>query len=217
MIDFTARRVAMVDTQVRPSDVTRLPIIQAMLDVPREVYVPDAQREAAYVGENLDLGQGRVILDPRTLAKMLEEVAIQPDELVLDLGSALGYSAAVIARLAQTVVAVEEDGAMAREAESLLSEQGVDNAAVVAGALTEGAERYAPYDVIVVEGGIETFPPALEAQLRPGGRAVAVFMEGELGVCRLGLKGEAGMSWRFIFNASAPVLPGFARARAFEF
>ncbi|MEX5727105.1 protein-L-isoaspartate(D-aspartate) O-methyltransferase [Rhodovulum iodosum] len=217
MTDFTARRIAMVDTQVRPSDVTRLPIIQAMLEVPREVYVPDSQREAAYVGENLALGGGRVILDPRTLSKMLEEVAIQPDELVLDIGSALGYSAAVIARLAQTAVAVEEDSDMAREAEGLLSEQGVDNAAVVTGPLAEGAERYAPYDVIVVEGGIERFPPALEAQLRPGGRAVAVFMEGQLGVCRLGYKGAGGMSWRFIFNASAPVLPGFARVPAFEF
>ncbi|MBK5934975.1 protein-L-isoaspartate(D-aspartate) O-methyltransferase [Rhodovulum imhoffii] len=217
MTDFTARRIAMVDTQVRPSDVTRLPIIDAMLSVPREVYVPDARREAAYVGENLDLGGGRVLLEPRTFAKMLEELAIQPDELVLDLGCAQGYSSAVLARLAQTVVGVEEDSDLAREAETNLAEQGAYNAAVVCGPLTEGAPRHGPYDAMIVQGAISRFPQVLADQLRPGGRVVALTAEKNVGMCRVGLKGRDGISWRFAFNASAPFLPGFEEAPEFQF
>ena len=107
MPDFNARRTMMVDTQVRPSDVTKFPVIDAMLSVPREAFVPNDRREAAYVGENLDLGGGRVLLEPRTLAKMLDALNIQDDEMVLDIGAALGYSSAVISQMAEAVVAVE--------------------------------------------------------------------------------------------------------------
>lgn len=215
MTDFAARRTMMVDTQVRPSDVTRFPIIEAMLAVPRESYVPANKREAAYVGENLDLGQGRVMLDPRTLAKMLDTLDIQPDEMVLDLGCGLGYSTAVISRLAEAVVAVEEDADLASEAQSTLSAEGVDNAAVVAGPLAEGAAKHGPYDAIMVEGAVEHLPAGLAAQLKEGGRIAAIFMEGALGVCRIGYKLDGGLTWRFAFNASAPVMPGFEKNRAF--
>ena len=109
MTEFSARRTMMVDTQVRPSDVTKFPIIEAMLHVPREVYVPSEKREAAYVGENMTIGAGRVVLEARTLAKLLDALDIQPTETVLDLGCGLGYSTAVIARLADAVIAVEEE------------------------------------------------------------------------------------------------------------
>jgi protein-L-isoaspartate(D-aspartate) O-methyltransferase len=174
MSEFASRRVMMVDTQVRPSDVTKFPIIDAMLSVPREVYVPANRREAAYVGENLDIAPGRVVLEARTLAKLLDALDIQPGEMVLDLGSGLGYSAAVIARLAGTVVAVEEDEALAAEAGRLLSDEGVDNALLVTGPLATGAAKHAPYDVITIQGAVETVPEALVAQLRDGGRIGAV-------------------------------------------
>lgn len=215
MSEFATRRVMMVDTQVRPSDVTKFPIIDAMLTVPRETYVPGDRREAAYVGENLDIGSGRVVLEARTLAKMLDGLDIQPDELVLDLGCGLGYSAAVIARLAETVVAVEEDAGLAGEAQRLLSDQGVDNATVIAGALAAGAPKHAPYDVITLQGGVEAVPDAILAQLKDGGRIGAVFMEGALGTVKIGYKSDGRLSWRPIFNASAPVLPGFGKARGF--
>ena len=125
----------MVDTQVRPSDVTKFPIIDAMLQVKRELFVPTEMREAAYVGENVDLGGGRVILEPRTFAKMLDVLDIQPDEVVLDVGCCLGYSTAVIAQMAEFVVAIEDDEERAAEAQSVLSENGVDNAAVMHGEL----------------------------------------------------------------------------------
>jgi protein-L-isoaspartate(D-aspartate) O-methyltransferase len=215
MADFQSRRVVMVDTQVRPSDVTKFPIIDAMLAVPREVYLPGDLREAAYVDQHLDIAPGRVVLDARTLAKTLDALDIQPGELVLDVGTGLGYSTAVIARLAETVIAVEEDAAMAAEAERLLAQEGVDNAVVVQAALAEGAARHGPYDVILVEGGAETIPEALVAQLKEGGRMSAIFVEGALGTVKIGYKREGRMVWRFAFNSLAPVLPGFALERAF--
>jgi protein-L-isoaspartate(D-aspartate) O-methyltransferase len=215
MTDFQTRRVMMVDTQVRPSDVTKFPIIDAMLSIPREVYVPRDKREAAYMGENVVIREGRVVLEPRTLAKLLDALDIHPGELVLDIGCGLGYSSAVIARLADAVVAVEDDPAMAAEAEQTLANESVDNAAVIVGPLCEGAAKHGPYDVITIQGGVEQIPASLLAQLKDGGRIGAVFMEGALGVARVGYKSDGKMSWRFAFNAAAPVLSGFAAARAF--
>ncbi len=205
----------MVDTQVRPSDVTKFPIIDAMLTIPRELYVPENKREAAYVGENIPLAPGRVVLEPRTLAKLLDALDIQPTEVVLDIGSGLGYSTAVVARLADFVVAVEDDEALAEEAQRLLSGQGIDNAAVMTGDLVGGAAKSAPYDVIVLQGAVEEIPAALLDQIKDGGRIGAIFAEGALGVVRVGYKIDGVINWRFAFNAGAPVLPGFARSRAF--
>lgn len=215
MSEFATRRVMMVDTQVRPSDVTKFPIIAAMLSVPRETFVPDNKREAAYMGENLTLAPGRVVLEPRTLAKLLDALDIQPTELVLDVGCGLGYSAAVMARLAETVVAVEEDESLAADALRILSEEGVDNAVVIAGKLVEGSAKCAPYDVIVIEGGVEDIPAAILAQLKDGGRIGALFMENSVGTARIGYKAAGQISWRSVFNAAAPVLPGFAKPRSF--
>ncbi|MFM7335799.1 MAG: protein-L-isoaspartate O-methyltransferase family protein [Tabrizicola sp.] len=215
MSEFASRRVMMVDTQVRPSDVTKFPIIDAMLSVPRETYVPEDKREAAYVGDNLPLGPGRVVLEARTLAKLLDALDVQPGELVLDIGCGLGYSAAVIARLGETVVAVEEDEQLGAEAQRLLSEEGVDNAIVIVGKLAEGSAKCAPYDVITVEGGVETMPEAILAQLKEGGRIGAVFMEGAVGTARIGYKTGGRVTWRPVFNATAPVLPGFQARRSF--
>ncbi len=215
MSEFATRRVMMVDTQVRPSDVTKFPIIDAMLTVPRETFVPDDKREAAYMGENLPLAPGRVVLEARTLAKLLDALDLQPGELVLDVGCGLGYSAAVIARLAETVVAVEEDEMLAAEAQRLLSEEGVDNAIVVVGNLAEGSAKCAPYDVITIEGGVETVPEAILAQLKEGGRIGAIFMDGAVGTARVGYKTVGRITWRSVFNASAPVLAGFRTRREF--
>lgn len=215
MSDFASRRVTMVDTQVRPSDVTKYPIIAAMLDVRREVFVPDLQREAAYVGENVDLGAGRVVLEARTLAKLLDALDISPHELVLDLGCGYGYSSAVIAHLAEAVIAVEADEAMAAEAQRRLADEGVDNAVVLCGPLERGAAKHGPYDAMVVQGGVEVIPEALLAQLRDGGRMAAIFMTGPLGRAMIGYKADGRMSWRFAFNATAPVCPGFAAPRGF--
>ena len=205
----------MVDTQVRPSDVTKFPIIDAMLHVPRELYVPQSQREAAYVGENLPLGGDRVLLEPRTFAKLLDGLEIRPGDVILDVGCGLGYSTAVLARMADFVVGLEDDPDRAQEAQATLSANGVDNAAVLEGPLAGGAEKNGPYDVIVIEGAIETLPEAFVEQLNEGGRIGCLFSEGTLGVARVGVKADGRISWRSSFNAAAPVLSGFARPEIF--
>lgn len=215
MTDFAQRRTTMVDTQVRPSDVTKFPIIDAMLTIPRELFVPTDKRELAYVGEHVGIGGGRVMLDPRTLSKMLEVANIQNDELVLDVGSGLGYSAALAARIADAVIALEDSADRVADAEAALAEAGVDNVAVVEGPLAEGAAKSAPYDVILIQGAIETVPEALISQLKDNGRIVAIFMEGTLGAVRVGHFVDGAVSWRFAFNATAPMLPGFERERTF--
>ncbi|MGA9253677.1 MAG: protein-L-isoaspartate O-methyltransferase, partial [Roseobacter sp.] len=217
MPDFTARRTMMVDTQVRPSDVTKFPIIDAMLSIPREEFVPAALREAAYMGENLDLGDGRVLLEPRTLAKMLDALDVSNDELVLDVGAAMGYSSAVIAKMAEAVVAVEEDEALYGEAQEALTTAGVDNVILHHGPLVEGAAQHGPYDVIVIEGAAQKVPEAIMDQLKDGGRIACLFQEGALGELRIGLKQAGKVSWRMSFNAGAAVLPGFETEKAFEF
>ncbi len=215
MPDFAARRAMMVDTQVRPSDVTKYPIIQAMLDIPRERFLPAELAEVAYIGENLTPAQGRVMLDPRTLAKMLDALALGGTELVLDVAPGTGYSSALLARLGEAVVALEPDEALADEAESVLESVAASNVLVERQPLDQGAPRHGPYDVIIIQGGIEQLPQALGDQLKDGGHAVALFMEGALGVVRLGVKRDGSLRWRDLFNAAAPVLAGFERERGF--
>ncbi len=215
MSDFQKRRVMMVDTQVRPSDVTKYPIINAMLSVPREDFVPDELREAAYADAPVTLAPGRALIEARTFAKMLDAVSVGSEELVLDIGTGFGYSAAVLARLGDFVVAVEEDDALAGEAEARLAQADVDNVAVITGPLTAGAAKHGPYDVIILEGAVEVIAPALIDQLSEGGRMVAIFADGNLGTVRLGQKIDGTMNWRFAFNGTAPILPGFAKETEF--
>ena len=213
MSDFQTRRVTMVDTQVRPQDVTKFPIIAAMLAVPREDFVPQSAREAAYVGGNISLAPRRVVLEARSLAKLLDALDVVPGEKVLCLGAGYGYAAAVLAEMGADVVAVEEDAAMAAAATQSLQGQ----AKVVNAALNQGAAAHGPYDVVLLEGGAEAFPAAVEAQVKEGGRLAAIFMEGALGVARIGHKHDGKVTWRFSFNATAPVVPGFEAARGFVF
>ena len=217
MADYKSRRTMMVDTQVRPSDVTKFPIIDALLSVPREEYVPDHKREAAYIGENVDLDGGRVLLEVRTFAKMLDAVDVQPTDVVLDLGCGLGYSTAVLAQIADFVVAVEDDAARAEEAQLVLTSQGVDNAAVFEGKLADGAVKNGPYDVIILQGAVEMLPDPLLDQIKDGGRIIAIFAEDALGVVKIGRKIDGILNWRMAFNAGAPVLDGFAKEAVFSF
>jgi protein-L-isoaspartate(D-aspartate) O-methyltransferase len=128
----------------------------------------------------------------------------------------MGYSSAVIAQMAQAVIAVEEDETLARDAETLLAETGVVNAVVETGPIAAGAPQHGPYDVITVEGAVEVVPQAIIDQLKDGGRMAAIFADGNLGTVRIGLKVNGQMNWRFSFNASAPVLAGFEREEAFS-
>ena len=205
----------MVDTQIRPSDVTKFPIIDAFLSVPREKFVPDGKREAAYIGENFQIGPSRIILEPRTLAKLLDALDIHNDELVLDVGSGLGYSSAVISLIAQVVIAVEDDSSLASEAAEILSEIGMDNVVVQVAKLEDGAPEHGPYDVIILQGGVEEIPTSILKQLKNGGRIGAIFIEKGLGTAKIGFKLNNTITWRYSFNAAAPILQGFFRQKDF--
>ena len=215
MTDYKTRRKIMVDTQIRPSDVTKFPIIDAFLFVPREKFVPDGKREAAYIGKNFQIGQSRVILEPRTLAKLLDALDVNKDELVLDIGTGLGYSSAVISLVAEFVIAVEDDSSLASEAEEILSEIGADNVVVEINKLEEGAPEHGPYDVIIIQGGVEEIPGSILKQLKNGGRVGAIFIEEGLGTAKIGFKLNDKINWRYSFNAAAPVLPGFFKQKDF--
>ena len=215
MTDYATRRTMMVDTQIRPSDVTKFPIISAMLSVPRENFVPRDKREAAYMGDNIDLGGNRTILDPRTFAKMLDALDIQPTDFVLDIGMGLGYSAAVLSQLGEAVVAVEDDQTRFDEASEALGDFGADNVIPHLGELAEGAEEHGSYDVILIQGAVEHVPDTVLGQLKEGGKIACLFAEGALGTVKIGYKLDGRMDWRASVNAGAPTLDGFQRHRAF--
>ena len=215
MSDFATRREMMVNTQVRPSDVTKFPIIDAMRSVLRENFVPRNKREVAYIDGNVALGKGRVVLEPRTLGKFLDALDISKDELVLDIGSGLGYSAALISLLAEAVVALEDDVDWVTDSEEAFQEFGADNILVECGSLDEGAAKHGPYDVICIQGAVEQIPQKIIDQLKDGGRVACIFAEGALGRAKIGYKLDGSMNWRFAFNAGAPLLGGFEKPRNF--
>lgn len=215
--NFEQRRINMVDCQVRPSDVTSFPIIQAMLTIPREDYVPASKKELAYLGDHLGIGNGRFLLDPRILAKMIETLAIRPDELVLDIGSGLGYSSAIIASLAEAVISLEVIEEFFNKAENTFSHHSVDNAVPVNGILAEGVPRYGPYDVVTIQGGIEKVPQGITDQLKLGGRIGAIVCTENGGKYSIGINKANGIDWQTAFDAEAPILPGFEKAEEFVF
>ncbi len=215
--NFEDRRRTMVDSQIRPSDVTSFPILQAMLSIPREEYVPKSLQELAYMGNHLPLDNGRYLLDPRILAKMLDSLAIRSNELVLDIGSGIGYSSAIIASMAEAVISLEEIEDYSKQAENILALHSVDNVVPVFGVLADGVSRYGPYDVITCQGGIETIPSDLEDQLKIGGRIGAVITTKVGGKCRIGIKKTGGIDWQTAFDAQAPTLKGFEKAKEFVF
>ena len=215
MSNYTARREMMVNTQIRPSDVTKFPILDAMLTIPRENFVPRDKREVAYIGENIALGGDRVIIDPRTLAKLLDSLDVIQNELVLDIASGLGYSSAILSCLAEAVVSLEDDSVRVSEIEETIQDMGLDNIFVHEGILHEGAPQHGPYDVIIIQGAVEKIPIQVKKQLKEGGRIAALFTDGRLGEARVGYKIDGQLTWRFAFNAGAPILEGFRKERAF--
>lgn len=216
MTDFKAARTTMVDCQIRPSDVTLYPIIAAMLETRREEFVPRALREVAYSGEALPLAPGRVVLAPRTIGKMLDALSIGPDELVLDIGCGLGYVTALVGRLAEAVIGVEENAELAAAAMQKLSDQSIDNAIIHEGPLTEGDAAHGPFDVILIEGGVSSLPQAISDQLKEGGRIGMIQMQGQVGHMQVGIKKSGRIAWRNVFDATAPVLPGFIAKKEFS-
>jgi len=217
MTNFLEARISMVDCQVRPSDVTRYTVIDAMLSVPREAFVPQMYRNVAYMGEHIPLSAHRVVLDPRVTGKLLDGLALTPDDLVLDVGCGLGYIAALAGQMSEAVIALESDDDLANQATDHLATAEADNVVMVRGDLTQGAAMHGPYDAIIIEGGVESVPDAILSQLKEDGRIAAIFMSGTVGQCRIGKMTSGRVTWRRAFDATAPILDGFALEKAFEF
>lgn len=218
MDDHAVRRLNMVESQLRTNKVTDPRILRAMADVPREQFVPERLRGVAYVDEDVALGNGRFLMEPMILARLIQAAQIQPSDLVLELGTGCGYATAILARLASTVVSVESDAQLATAATDALRSFGVDNAVVVSGALTEGNPGQAPFDVIMFGGAIAEVPKAITAQLAQGGRMVGVLApEDGLGRACLWTRRGDGVFSRLLFDANTPALPGFALDRGFVF
>lgn len=221
-IDFTGQRVKMVDCQVRTTDVTDLAIISAMLDIPREEFVPEKSKALAYIDEDIPLTESgseapRFLMESSPFAKLVQLAEIKPSDVVLDVGCATGYSSAVLSRLSSQVIALESDPEFVRMATEKLASLGCDNVAVIEGKMQEGYPAEAPYDVIIIEGSVSAVPHALFEQLKEDGRLVVVEGFGNAGKARIYLKTGSKVTGRYAFNAAIKPLPGFEIARGFEF
>lgn len=217
MIDSATALNHMIDCQLRPNEVNDERIIAAIAAVPRDIYVPKVKRPVAYVDEDITVGEGRFIMEPRVFARLMIAADIQSDDIVLDVGCATGYSSAVLAQLAEAVVAVEEIEAVALQAEKKLADNDIMNVAVVTSALRDGVAKQGPYDVIFLEGAVEDVPAKLLKQLKEGGRLVCVKVEAGVGRAHIIRKTEDGVSAQNLFDADVLPLPGFEKEQGFVF
>jgi protein-L-isoaspartate(D-aspartate) O-methyltransferase len=217
MTDFAAARRNMVDGQVRTADVTDPRILSAMLEIPRENFVPQASAALAYLDLDLPVGESgtRRLLKPMVLARLIHALDLASSDRVLDAGCASGYGAAVLAQVAGHVTALEEDSRLAQGASRALA--GLKNVSAVTGPLTKGWPKGAPYDGIILEGAVEFPPDAFLPQLRDGGRLACILGSGPGAKAMVYFRSGDELGGRSIFDASAAVLPGFVKAPAFAF
>ncbi len=218
MAEFETARRNMVDCQLRPNKVVNAAIIAAMETAPRELFLSKTLRGIAYADDDIAIGHGRYLMEPMVLARLLQAAEIGPTDVVLNIGCGPGYDAAILGRLAATVVAVEQDPDLVELATKTLSDLDADNVAVVKGDLTAGWPDQGPYDAIVVSGSVGALPTALTDQLADGGRLVAVIGNRRgMGSATLFVRGQDGVSSRVIFDAGTPALPGFVQDPGFVF
>lgn len=218
MADSAEQRKNMVESQVRPSDVTDRRITVAMQRLARETFVPAALQSLAYMDEALFIAPGRAMMAPRNLARLIQLAQIENTDAVLNVGALSGYSAAILSSLAKSVVALESDAECAAKLTQSITVQGLSNVTVANGDLVGGYPSGGPYDVVWIEGAVEQIPDALAAQLSARGRIVAVTLSE--GVARAAIwrkDGSGGLASRSAFEADAPLLPGFEKPKSFVF
>ncbi|MBS0247739.1 MAG: protein-L-isoaspartate O-methyltransferase [Proteobacteria bacterium] len=219
MTDFATLRRHMVDGQVRPADVTDIRILTAMLEIPRERFVPEKAQALAYLDQDLGLGAAgaatRRLMKPMVLSKLIQALALETTDRLLIVGAATGYSAAITARMAAEVVALEQDAELAQIAKTALA--GQSNVQIVSGPLTQGCAAAAPYDAILVEGAVEELPDAFCAQLKEGGRLACIRGTAPASSAMLYCRSGDELGGRRLFDAAASLLPGFAKPRVFAF
>ena len=218
MADYSKARQNMVDCQLRTNKVVDEILVDRFATVPRELFVDPSVQSIAYVDEDITIGDGRYLMAPMVLAKVLQELAISPSEVVFDVGCGTGYSSAILSGLADTVVALEENNELATRANDLLTELAADNAIVVESPLNGGYAKQGPYDVILIEGAVAEVPSDLTDQLVDGGRLAAIVNDGHgQGKAVLMIKRDGNISKRELFDATVPRLPGFEPRMGFVF
>jgi protein-L-isoaspartate(D-aspartate) O-methyltransferase len=223
MIDFAEARRMMVEGQVRTYDVTDLRLLTAMLEVPRERFVPTDKQAVAYLDRDIAVQQGkpagavRYLLKPAVLARLIQAANIADDDHVLDVGCASGYSTAVLSRLAGSVVALEEDAKLAGVAKATLANLAAANVRVRTGALAEGVADQAPFDAILLNGSTGVVPATLIRQLKDGGCLVCVRGGPPMGKATIYRSESGHATGQPIFDAMAPPLPGFSKPAEFVF
>lgn len=218
MLDFAAARRNMLESQLRPNQITDPELLAAMGELPRERFVPEPLQAIAYVDEDVPIGGGRFLMEPLVLARLVQMAQVAKTDQALVIGCGTGYGAAVLARLCHDVISLERDPALARATAERLSELGLRNASVVEAALEQGYAARAPYDAIVLGGAVEEVPVMITDQLAEDGRLVAVLRpRGTVGRATLITRRGGVLSRRGMYDAATLPLPGFARPRAFVF
>ncbi|WP_306016986.1 protein-L-isoaspartate O-methyltransferase [Oceanicaulis sp. MMSF_3324] len=218
MSEFETARLAMVNSQIRPNDVTDHRIQDAMADIPRERFMPKSQAAKAYADIEAKVAEGRYMLTPRDLAKLIQACDIRHSDVVLDVACGRGYSTAVLSRMAETVVGLEQkDLGLAEKATQALNAIEADNAVVVEGELSKGVPGQGPFNVIIVNGAVAKPAQAWLDQLAVGGRLAVVVRDGTVGQARIYTKAQNSVGDRSVFDTTAPYLPGFEPEAKFAF
>ncbi|WP_343562705.1 protein-L-isoaspartate O-methyltransferase family protein [Kiloniella sp. b19] len=223
MKDYTQSRLNMVNCHLRTNKLIHQGLIDAFSQVAREAFVPEESRNIAYVDEDLALGNGRFLMDPMVLARMLQALDPQAEQTALIVGGNAGYSAAVLANLISTVVVLDSDEGLVETMTRHFDEQAVNNAVAVQGDLKAGYEKQGPYDLIVFDGAVDDVPESYSAQLAENGRMIAVVMDQstkgkqQLGRVCLFEKLSGTVNVKVLFDANIPLLPGFKKEESFTF
>ncbi|WP_114946799.1 protein-L-isoaspartate O-methyltransferase family protein [Microvirga calopogonii] len=220
MVDFTQARRMMVDGQLRTFDVNDMSLLDAMDSVPRELFVLPGREDLAYIDQDIlvsDGGESRYMLSPMILGRLIQALAIDAGDKVLDVAGGRGYSSAVLRGLGAQVTALESDEALAAAARQCLSASGAGAVAVVTGPLDQGYAAGAPYDAILVNGSVEVRPEALLQQLAEGGRLVCVKGRGRAARATIYVRSNDAIGERSLFEAAAPLLAPFVQAPGFTF
>lgn len=217
MFDYSAAREQMIDSQIRTADVTDASVIKAFRSVKREDFVPKSKSALAYSDCNIEMEDGRVIMRPRDMSKLIQAAEIKDTDIALDIGCGRGYSTAILSRLAETVIALEDQEERVEKATNSLSEAGSDNAVVVKGDLKAGAKEHGPFDVIFVNGAVGEIPKNWLDQLANEGRLVAVLAEGPIGRASVFTRTGDVIGERVIFDANVPLMPDMSKPAEFAF
>lgn len=216
-MDYAAARHNMVESQIRPNQITQMNLLDALRSLPREDFVPTEFQGVAYVDDPVPLGEGRYLMAPLAMARLMQEASPAASDLALVVGCATGYGAAVMSHMVGAVVALECDAGLAAEAAQRLTGLGIDTVAVVEGGLAGGYPAQAPYDVIYFDGAVPEVPQDISSQLAEGGRLVSILSGNGTDSAVVMSRHRGGLSSRAVFDSATPLLPGFERKKAFVF